>query len=269
MTAYRVAVRWAVVRPGAPARKTAGDVRAQEPATATRCADVRQPEFAKPKLLDLFCGAGGAAMGYHRAGFEVVGVDIKPQRRYPFRFVLGDALSLPMNLQAFDAIHASPPCQAFSVATGPKFRPRHPDLLTPTRDMLTASGIPFVIENVPGAPLRDPAILCGAAFGLCAYDPHSGRKLHLKRHRLFESSVPLLAPSCFCRNLEIGGVYGGGSGDRSRARNVRRGGYTPRVAVQRALMGCEWMVEDELSQAIPPAYTEFIGRQLLACLGAS
>ena len=139
---------------------------------------------ACPRLLDLFCGAGGAAMGYHRAGFTVVGVDINPQRHYPFEFHQADALEF--DVSGFDAIHASPPCQAF---TAYKRRPNHvgdyPDLIWPTRQKLIASGVPYVIENIPKAPLLNPITLCGSSFGL-----------DVRRHRLFESNVPLLAPPC-------------------------------------------------------------------------
>ena len=139
----------------------------------------------RPRLLDLFCGAGGAGMGYHRAGFDVVGVDIEPQPRYPFRFVQGDALlilqsrSWMAQLGPFDAIHASPPCQAFSVAS--KYRgtaDRHEDLLTPARDQLKQTGLPWVIENVPGAPMRADFKLCGCVVGLP----------ELERERWFETN---------------------------------------------------------------------------------
>jgi hypothetical protein len=126
----------------------------------------------RPRLLDLFCGAGGAAVGYHRAGFDVVGVDINPQPRYPFEFHQADAMTFP--LDGFDAIHASPPCQAYSHGTPPDKRSNHPDLLDATRDRLNAAGLPWVIENVPRAPLRSPVILCGSQFDLTAHDPATG-----------------------------------------------------------------------------------------------
>ena len=137
---------------------------------------------ARPKLLDLFCGAGGAAMGYYRAGFDVVGVDIKSQLHYPFPFIQGDALNPPVDFSKFDAVHASPPCQAFTNAR--TFHNRtHPDLLTPMRKLLKQLKIPWVIENVPNAPMRSDIILCGSVFG----------NSRLKRHRLFEfNSIPPL-----------------------------------------------------------------------------
>lgn len=124
------------------------------------------------------------------------------------------------------------------------------------------------MENVVGAPMPSAIELCGAAFGLHAHDPATGLDLWLKRHRWFESSMALWGPGgCYCRGKEIGGVYGGGSTDRNRARNVRRGGYTPSTSVRRELMGIDWMTAKALNQAIPPAYTEFLGRQVMELLG--
>lgn len=138
----------------------------------------REPR--KPRLLDLFCGAGGSAVGYARAGFEVVGVDLKSQPRYPFEFHQADAMTYP--LDGFDAIHASPPCQAYSVAQ--KLQGNlHPDLIGPTRFRLTESGKPYVIENVVGAPLLKPTLLQGTMFGL-----------RTERKRLFETSFLLPMP---------------------------------------------------------------------------
>jgi DNA (cytosine-5)-methyltransferase 1 len=139
--------------------------------------------------------------------------------------------------------------------------------------MLRAIGLPYVIENVVGAPLVSPITLCGTMFDLKTSDT-DGRPLVLKRHRLFESNMLLLQPACRCREYKqlgakVGGVYGGGSSDRNHAEQVRRGGYTPAGQVRRELMGIEWTTINELSQAIPPAYTEFIGRQLLDFLGAA
>jgi DNA (cytosine-5)-methyltransferase 1 len=219
----------------------------------------------RPRLLDLFCGAGGAAMGYHRAGFDVVGVDINPQPHYPFTFHQGDAMTYP--LDGFDAIHASPPCQAYSV-TRHSHGKAHPELIDDVRPRLDAIGVPWVMENVVGAPLRNPFELCGTMFDLVAEDA-DGSPLFLRRHRLFESGYLIFLPQpCRCvgwkaRGWGIGGVYGGGSSDRTHAKNVRRGGYTPGVGVRRSLMGIDWTTQDELSQAIPPAYTEWIGAQLL------
>ncbi len=224
--------------------------------------------MSKPRLLDLFCGAGGAAMGYHRAGFEVVGVDIKLQKHYPFEFHQADAMTYP--LEGFDVIHASPPCQAFTAlrTTWNAKQNIHFDLLTPTRHRL--KNIPHVIENVPGAPIRAVVMLCGTAFGL------GTGNAELRRHRYFESNRTIgLTPPCSHGNRVIGvygghgrnrvrtiGVYGGGHGESHRS----KGGCNYAAAEQREAMGIDWMTVDELSQAIPPAYTEFIGKQLMAHL---
>ena len=219
----------------------------------------------RPRLLDLFCGAGGAAMGYHRAGFDVVGVDAQPMKRFPFEFIQADATTFP--LDGFDAIHASPPCQAYSITKHTHDKP-HPELVEPIRAALKASGKPYVIENVVGAPLHNPITLCGTMFDLTAHDT-DGFPLYLRRHRLFESSEPITAKGkCRCSEFRatgwrVGGVYGGGSSDKDHAKFVRRGGYTPHNTVRRELMGIDWMTQNQLSQAIPPAYTEYIGAQLL------
>jgi DNA (cytosine-5)-methyltransferase 1 len=216
----------------------------------------------KRRLLDLFSGAGGAAMGYARAGFEVVGVDNRPQPRYPFEFVRDDALAVLANLDvfeelygSFDLIHASPPCQLFSRAG--KLRDAQGgkastvNLVPETRDLLRASGRLYVIENVPGAPLIDPTLVCGSAFGLL-----------VRRHRLFESNVPL--PATTCRHKEQGrpvGVY------HVMGDSIPHGGKTAvDLAEGQRAMGIDWMTWDELKEAVPPAYTEHIGRQLLAAI---
>jgi DNA (cytosine-5)-methyltransferase 1 len=220
----------------------------------------------KPRLLDLFCCAGGAGTGYARAGFDVVGVDIDPQPRYPFEFHQGDALEyLAEHGHEFDAIHASPPCQAYST-TRHTHKVRHPEMIEPTRAALIRSGKPFVIENVEGARLQlvDPMLLCGSMFGLTATDT-SGERLALRRHRLFESNVWLMsAGGCIHDNTMVGGVYEGGPMQRNRSDT--RGGYTPHWTVQAELMGIDWMRRKELAQAIPPAMTEFIGHQLVTHL---
>jgi DNA (cytosine-5)-methyltransferase 1 len=206
------------------------------------------------RLLDLFCGAGGAAMGYHRAGFDVVGVDIAPQPHYPFEFHQGDAMTWP--LDGFDAIHASPPCQAYSTAT--RDPGRHPDLYELTRARLTRAGVPWVIENVMGAPYRQGVILCGSMFGL-----------RVRRHRCFESSQ-LLMPPCGCRHAEQGvplGVYGHGGGGKS-TRPSGGGGTKAKPRDFGALMQMEWATRQEIVLAVPPAYTEHIGAQLLDHLRA-
>lgn len=211
----------------------------------------------RPLLLDLFCGAGGAAAGYHRAGWDVVGVDIHPQPRYPFPFIQADAFSLPVDLRAFTAIHASPPCQAYSQAG--RDRHRHPDLYEACRARLTATGLPWVIENVVGAPYRSGIRLCGTMFGL-----DTGAEW-LRRHRNFESSELLLQPQCRHRaDVRAVSVYGHGTLRTTRDYGTGRFGT---LKLARQLMGIDWMTRAELGQAVPPAYTEYIGRELLAVLG--
>jgi DNA (cytosine-5)-methyltransferase 1 len=217
-------------------------------------------------LLDLFCGAGGAAMGYHRAGFEVVGVDVKPQPNYPFEFVQDDALKWlterlsvgPMSYD-LDAIHASPPCQAHTLHNGA--RTDHPDLIGPTRELLEQTGLPYVIENVVGAPLNDPFLLCGSMFpGHLVQVGYDTREL--RRHRLFETNWDVgLVPQCQHR-WRASGVYGdhfrmgrrSSDGEFSGARALELGS---------AVMGIDWMTWPELVQAIPPSYTQWIGCQLV------
>ena len=222
--------------------------------------------MSKPRLLDLFCGAGGAAMGYSRAGFEVVGVDINPQPNYPFTFEQGDALDGRAIFKGFDAIHASPPCQLHSHGTVAIDKSKYVNLIPPTREMLKATGLPYVIENVERAPLHDPMMLCGATFALQSKDDDG--PLILRRHRLFESNVPLHNVKCDCREwqsmgFKIAGCYGGARRTRYEAEQIRHGGYVPPYPILKDLMGIDWMTEAELFQAIPPAYTEFIGHQLL------
>lgn len=207
----------------------------------------------RPLLLDLFCGAGGAAMGYHRAGFNVVGVDDVAQPDYPFAFIETDALLV--NLTDYDAIHASPPCQAHSTLRHSPGGKTYPDLVAATRDLLEASGRPYVIENVVGAPLDNPITLCGSMFGLTV-DGHE-----LRRHRLFETSFAMLQPECR-HELPVLGVYGDlAKNPRPSTRGVKAGHEQARQ-----LMDIDWMTPQELVQAIPPAYCEWIGTQLLAHL---
>jgi DNA (cytosine-5)-methyltransferase 1 len=213
------------------------------------------------RLLDLFCGAGGAAMGYSRAGFHVTGVDIKPQPRYPFTLVQGDALEyLRAHGHEFDAIHASPPCQRYSTLTPRGRLQDHPDLVAPTRDLLRASGKPYVIENVVGSPLRAPFQLCGTAFGL-----------RLRRHRLFEAPwLPLPnAPPCahhlLTRSVPV-------PDKRSRWPNrftvpvYGHTNYAGELKLRQDAMGIDWMPNVELVLAIPPAYTEWIGKRMLEAI---
>lgn len=211
--------------------------------------------MSRPPLLDLFCGAGGAAKGYHDAGFDVVGIDINPQPNYPFEFIQADALNPPVDLSDFDVIHASPPCQGYSRMNHVHKRD-YPMLIEPVRDLLRRAGVVYVIENVEGAPLDKPVTLCGSSFGL-----------KVIRHRLFESNVGLSAPLCGSHEGEFYGPAGHGDPNRrKREANPHLGGkgYTDRC---RAAMGIDWTNRDELAEAIPPAYTEYIGRQLLEALG--
>jgi DNA (cytosine-5)-methyltransferase 1 len=224
------------------------------------------------RLLDLFCCEGGAGAGYAAAGFDVTGVDLNPRfaKRYPFTFVEGDALEYVAAHGAdYDVIHASPPCQLYSV-TRHTHSVEHPDLVAPTRAALEATGRPYVIENVVGAPLINPITLCGAAFGLTAVDV-DGAPVVLRRHRLFESNVWLWPVECthlayVDRGYRIAGVYGAGSRSVEAAR-IRGGGYTPAKAVAAELMGAPWMTMAGLQQAIPPAYTRYLGEQLLTLVG--
>lgn len=208
------------------------------------------------RLLDLFCGAGGAAMGYHQAGFdEIVGVDINPQSHYPFEFVQDDALEWT-DFDGFDLIHASPPCQRFTSLNAMWNAQHHPDLLTPAIEMI--ANLPHVIENVPRAPLPDAIQLCGSMFRL------GTDEAELRRHRLFKTSFPLLVPSCAHGwRPRVIGVYGGHGRDRRRNMNTQD---FP-MAARREAMEIDWMNGTELSEAVPPAYTRYIGRQFLAQKG--
>jgi hypothetical protein len=201
-------------------------------------------------------------MGYARAGFEVVGVDIKPQPHYPFEFVQADALEFLTYLSAetwrdaYDAIHASPPCQKFSrtanLARAQGKKASDVDLLTPVRPLLQATGLPYVIENVEGAPMESPIFFCGSSFGL-----------GVRRHRLFESNVLLLGAPCdHERQGRPTGVYG------SKGDDIPKGGKTAATVEEaQEAMGIDWMPRwSELKEAIPPAYTEWVGRQLLAVI---
>src|SRR3990167_80404 len=204
------------------------------------------------RALDLFCGAGGATKGLQQAGFHVTGVDIKFQPRYcGDLFVQADALNPPFNLSDFDLIWASPPCQAFVSLRWMHNAKKHDDLIPPTRAMLEASGLPYVIENVMGAPVRGWVKLCGTMFGLGTDDAE------LRRHRLFETSFAALSPPCQhgIKNRVIG-VYGGHGRDRRRKANTQDFSTDAR----RAAMGIDWMTGAELSESIPPAYSEYIGR---------
>lgn len=229
----------------------------------------------RPRLLDLFCKAGGASVGYQRAGFDVTGVDIAAQRHYPFPFVQADALAVLRDkrfVAGFDAIHASPPCQVHSALSGlaatrralrakPIAEPVN--LIPPTRRALVRVGLPYVMENVPGAPLNEPVTLCGSMFGL-----------GVRRHRLFELGG-WTARQPRCRHDEQDAAspgypvlrYHSGKpivgrstvvGVHGRGQGLGRG----EVELWRSAMDIGWMTRDELAQAIPPAYTRWIGRRL-------
>lgn len=200
----------------------------------------------RPRLLDLFCGAGGAGKGYADAGFDVTGVDIWHQPNYPFRFIQADAMEVDPS--GFDAVHASPPCQGYSklARMHPTRAAEYPRLIEPLRERLLAAGVPYVIENVEGAPLNDPVVLCGSQFGLGV------ERGYLRRHRLFECSFQVMRLLC-CHpaNVPAVGVYGHG-GHSGKHRML----YKAEAA---EAMGIDWMTRDELTQAIPPAYTNYIG----------
>ena len=206
------------------------------------------------KLLDLFCGVGGASVGYARAGFEVHGVDLKHGKRYPYTYTRADVLDVLQDdnfIQQFDVIHASPPCQTHSITqhlrnaqgkTTSKI-----DLIPETRAALIASDKPYIIENVPGSPLINPIQLCGSSFGL-----------KVRRHRLFESNMPLEGSVC---NHKLQGrpigVYG------SLNDEIPKGGKTAATIDEaRDAMGMPWAIWTELVEAIPPAFTEYLGGQI-------
>lgn len=214
------------------------------------------------RLLDLYCGCGAAGEGYTCAGFDVFGIDIAPQPRNPSMIAQADVLKLdPRFLRLFDLIHASPPCQAHTDLRHAKGGKAHPDLIPATRALLRASGVPYVIENVEGAPLEDPVVLCGSGFGLGA--DVGGTFYQLRRHRLFEATFPILAPDCDHRSPVIG-IYGG----HCRCRSARHGGRGTRdfVGVDKVALAHEAMgvrdrfTMEEISQAIPSTFTEHIGK---------
>lgn len=216
------------------------------------------------RLLDLFCGAGGAGMGYYRAGFDVVGVDINPQPNYPFEFVQADAMTYP--LDGFDAIHASPPCHDHSNVTGQNRKASGVKgtgwMLAATLERLAAAGLPFVVENVETAEFPRTVYrfrLCGSSFGL-----------DVRRHRWFASNLAMLQPPCAHR-LQA---------PRFRSLDSRRKpgslatvvgvhghlNYAGESELRKRAMGIDWMDDHELTQAIPPAFTNYIGEQLVAHL---
>jgi hypothetical protein len=212
----------------------------------------------RPRLLDLFCKAGGASAGYHAAGFDVVGVDIEPQPDYPFEFIQADALTV--DLAGFEVIAASPPCQTYSQATPNDRRHLHPDLIEPMRQRLTeAVATPdgpwaYVMENVPGAPLHNPVTVCGETL-----------RLGVRRHRLFESNLPLHGTPCWHDRPEPAVPVYGSYGQRPTRRNKLDESVASRHSTEQArnAMGIDWMPWPALTQAIPPAYTFWLGLQVL------
>ena len=208
------------------------------------------------RLLDIFCGAGGASKGYEMAGFDVTGIDLKSGKRYPFTYIKKDFKTLTVeDLQDYDVIHASPPCQTFSITKNLRIaqnkKTDKEDLLDVTRQLLIDSGKPYVLENVPGAPLRNPIQLCGSVFNL-----------QVRRHRLFESNMPLKGSGCDHKQQgRPVGIYG------SLNDKIPGGGQTAKtIEIAREAMGINWMIWTELVEAIPPMYTEFIGKQVMTYL---
>jgi hypothetical protein len=208
------------------------------------------------RLLDIFCGAGGASKGYELAGFDVTGIDLKSGKRYPFTYIKKDFKTLTIeDLQDYDVIHASPPCQTFSITKNLRIaqnkKTNKEDLLDATRQLLIDSGKPYILENVPGAPLRNPIQLCGSVFNL-----------QVRRHRLFESNMPLRGSGCDHKQQgRPVGIYG------SLNDKIPGGGQTAQtIEIARAAMGINWMIWSELVEAIPPMYTKFIGDQVMTYL---
>lgn len=210
--------------------------------------------MSKPRLLDLFCGAGGAGMGYSQAGFEVVGVDHNRQPNYPFEFIQADCLALETAfLCAFDAIHASPPCQKHTKKTATWGRtrvhwPEHLDLIPQTRTMLVASGLPYIIENVMGAPVKASLMLCGTMFGL-----------RITKHRVFESNIPLAPPMAGCDHRDVFNPWQGKGRTAAEFRLAQGTPWIPTGGGASRKAG----VTGDLYNAIPPAFTLHIGRELL------
>jgi DNA (cytosine-5)-methyltransferase 1 len=216
------------------------------------------------KLLDLFCGAGGASVGYHKAGFEVTGIDLKHGKRYPFTYIKGNVKEYLNDefLKDFDVIHASPPCQTHSITQNLRKaqgkQTKKIDMLDEVRDALIKSKKPYIIENVPGAPLINPIRICGSSFNL-----------KVRRHRYFESNINLTGSICDheTQGKPIG-IYGQlndtPKGKRRSTGEIIIGGSTAKdITEARFAMNINWMIWGELVEAIPPAYTEYIGKQVI------
>jgi len=226
----------------------------------------------KPRLLDTFCKAGGAGMGYHQAGFEVVGVDIELQPRYPFEFHQADAIEyIARHGHEFDVIHASPPCQVHS-ALKSMANKKHKDWIPQTRKVLKECERTYIIENVPGAPLENYIKLCGTSFGLKTPDG----QYSIRRHRLFETNIRIFfTPQCIHIGKTVG-IYGGKFRDSAiehehyKKEKATRGKPPSNLIISRDnagfAMGINWMTAKELSQAIPPAYTKWIGEQIISMI---
>ena len=256
----------------------------------------------RPKGLDVCCCEGGCSRGYTDAGADMYGIDLfddYSRSRYPYPSYKGDAIAamkilllggwLPftrqdgvvewLQLKDFAFLHGSPPCQRWSI-TNHNGRD-YPDLITPLREAFIESGLPWVIENVIGAPLENPVELCGCMFNLTAVDD-DGIKLHMWRQRQFESNLKLAQPRPGAQRLRgssvavhdeafhdyewVGGSYGGARRDKYEAKYIRKGGYVPSASVQQKLLGIDWMTQKGMHQSIPPAFTEFIGRQIMSGL---
>lgn len=213
--------------------------------------------------LDLYCGAGGASRGYYYADFEMVGVDSAPQKRYEYTFHQADAIATLQlllaggsiagyTLEDFDFIHASPPCQAYSVMVKSLTAVNHPKLVKRTRKLLLATNKPYVIENVPGAPLIAPVQLCGTSFDI-----------RVRRHRLFESNIKLIQPKCKHKEIVVIDPVGGNN------KFKLEGDKRPIERAWREEMGVVWMTQLEARQAIPPVFTHFIGEQIKNALQRS
>lgn len=234
----------------------------------------RVQPISRPRLLDLYCCQGGAARGYDQAGFEVVGVDIEPQPRYPYEFHQGDALVLAERLlgeQHFDAIHASPPCQGHSAlrhATGKTYESA--DLLGLTLTWLAGQGLPYIVENVEGsssgAIMGNPLTLCGSSFGLQV--DRDGLLMQVRRHRYFVTSFAAMAPPCQHSGAAMD-VTGHGMQGREYRRRQRLGLPLETHADRQAAMGIDWMTRDGMAQSIPPAFTRYLGEWLLEDLAVA